>query len=468
MECMNCGAKINSKDKFCENCGTSIEASMKHIEEQKKKEVTKKPTIEKAQEIKEEVQAIVDTSFIPKKKKKKTLKILICLLIVAIIAGGALAYYHFVYKTPTRAFSKVINEFTDGIIDTLDDSAKTERGSVKLSTKVKTSSTDSSMMELVDLLVDTDFSIDYELDQDNKIFNFDMDLNYEGRKFIGIDATMDEYNMYYRFDESQKYIKTAFEDGQNIFEMLKNIDDSKEIINGLAASLKDSLKDKYFEKESAEITIDGDDTKVTKYTLTLNKENFIDILSDFIDNVSDDEDLLKTLAKSTDMDKESLKATLQMAKANILSNATEELPVFKISIYTKGFNDDAVRYEMETSGQKLGITKVDDETYTFDVMGINLGELKIEEEGNEKTVTLSVGYMSEKVIINAKTKKETDVKVREKDTYGSISSENVPNNYFDSVTKKITNHELYKAISNMMYPTSYRYGYSDDYYYLYN
>ncbi len=457
MYCMNCGKKMSSKDKFCENCGTSIEASVEEAE--KNKEETK--TVENAENLKKEAKKIVDTSFIPKNKKKKTLKILICLLIVALLAGGTLAYYNFIYKTPTRAFSKVINQFTDGIIDNLDNDVKTEKGSVKLSAKVKTSSTESSMMEIVDLFADTDFSIDYELDRDNKIFNFDMDINYEGRKFIGMDATMDEYNMYFRFDDSQKYIKTALEENQNIFEMFKNMDDTKEIVNGFSKALKKSLKDKYFEKESAEIVIDGKDVKTTKYTLILNKENLINIISDVVDNINDDEDLLKVLAKATDMEKESIKAALQMFKANMITSSNEELPVYKIAIYTKGLNDSAVRYEVEAEGQKIGITKVDDETYTFDIMGINLGELKIEEKDKEKNITLTIGYMGEKVIISAKSKVEKDVKVKEKDTYGAISSENVPDNYFDSVMEKITNHKLYEVIYNIMYSSYYSY---DDYY----
>ncbi len=466
MYCIHCGAKLSSKDKFCENCGESVETSTK-VEEPKKKEELKKPTVEKAKEIKEEAKAIVETSFVPKKKKKKSLKILICLLIVAVLAGGGLAYYNFIYKTPTKAFSKVIDQFTDGILENLNDQAKTERGSVKLSAKVKTSSTESSMMEIVDLLADTDLSLDYELDRDNKLFNFDLDVNYEGRKFVGIDATMDEYNMYFRFDENQKYVKSAIEEGQNIFEVFKSMDDTKDIINGVAKAVKGSLKDKYFEKESDEITIDGDDVKVTKYTLVLNKENLIDISNDIIDNINKDDDLLKSLSKATNMEKDELKAALQMVKASMLTSSFDEIPVIKINIYTKGFNDDAVRYEIEAEGTKAGITKVDDETYTFDVMGINLGELKIEEEDNEKTITLTVGYMGEKVIITIKSKKETGVKVKEKDTYGAISIENVPDSYFNSVMTKVTNHKLYKKIYNLMNPT-YSYGYSSNSYYLYD
>lgn len=454
MYCENCGAKLSSKDKFCKNCGASVVTSNEEV-----KEIKEEKVVEKAESLKKEAKKIVDTNT---PKKKKTLKILICLLVVALIAGGALAYYNFIYKTPVKAFSKVIDQFTDGIIDNLDDETVSEKGSIKLSAKVKTSSTESSMMEIVDLLADTDFDIKYELDRDNKIFNFDMNVNYEGRKFVGVDATIDEYNAYFRLDDAQKYIKSTIPEGQNIFEMFKSMDDTKEIINGIAKALKCSLKNKYFEKESDEITIDGDDVKVTKYTLTLNKENLVDILSDVIDNINDDEDLLKALTKTTDMDKESLKATLQMVKANMLSSAIEEFPVIKINIYTKGFNDDAVRYEFEVAGQKISITKVDDETYTFAIMGINLGELKVEEKDNEKDVTLTIGYMGEKVIISAKSKRETNVKVKEKDTYGAISVENVPDNYFDPVMKKITNHKLYKAIYNMMNPTYY--SYSDDYY----
>lgn len=466
MFCMNCGKKISSKDKFCENCGTSVEASMKNVEETKEKEVVKEePTIEKAKEIKEEAKAIVDTSFVPKKKKKKTLKVLICLLVVALLAGGGLAFYYFTNNTPTKAFTKAIDQFTDGLIGNLDNDVKTEKGTVKVQAKVKTSSLDSSMMQLVDLLADTDLVLKYELDRDNKIFNFDMDVNYEGRELIGVDATMDEYNMYFRFDESQKYLKAALEEGQNVFEIFKSMDDTKEIVNGLSKALKSSLKDKYFEKESDEITIDGDDVKVTKNTLILNKDNFLDILNDVIDNVNKDDDLLKVLAKATDMDKEELKNALQMAKANLISSSVEDFPTIKISIYTKGFNNDIVRYEIEAEGSKIGITKVDDESYTFDVMGIKLGSLKITGDDNDKEITLTIGYMGEEVTISAKITRETDVKVKEKDTYGAISIDNVPSNYFDSVTRKLTNSKFYTTISKLMYSNS---GYSNNSYYLYD
>ena len=230
--------------------------------------------------------------------------------------------------------------------------------------------------------------------------------------------------------------------------------------------MKASLKDKYFETEDKEITIDGKDVKTTKNTLILNKENFVDILSDVVDNVSKDDDLLKSLAEATDMDKDELKAYLQMFKANMISSSIDEFPVIKISIYTKGFNNDIVRYEIESEGSKIGITKVDEETYKFDVMGINLGELKVVGDDNDKEITLTIGYMGEEITIKAKVTRETDVKIKEKDTYGAISIENVPDSYFDTVTRKVTNHKLYKAIMNIMYPSSY--GYSSSNYYLYD
>ena len=451
MRCMNCDAEINSKDKFCENCGTSIEESIaynKKIAEDSKKE--KKET----KDTKEKVAEILNA---PVPKKKKNHRVLIIALVVALLACLGAAYYFFIYKTPKKAFTKVIDQFTDSLTENLDSSVKSEKGKVRVQAKVDMPSYDYSLNQVIDIINDMNFIINYEVDKDKKIFNYDFIANYEGEKLIGIEGAMNEYNIYYRFDDSQKYIKQKLEEGQNIFKYFDDVDEAKKIITGLADALKDSLDEEYMESESAKITVDGKEVSTTKNTLLLNKENTIAIIKAYIDSISENDDLMDTFSKSADMNKDQFVATLNMVKANV-SEYIGEMPLIKVSVYTKGFSYDFVRLEIELEGQTIAITKTDDETYTFTVLGQKLGYIKIKGDKNDKEVEINFGYMDMKFNLSIKSTVENNVKVNEKDIYSYINSEDVTDYYYTSLLNKLNNNKAFRKLYN------YISGYSNSYY----
>ena len=277
---------------------------------------------------------------------------------------------------------------------------------------------------------------------------------------------MNEYNAYYRFDDSQKYIKQKLEDGQDIFNYIANMEESKKIINGLTKALKDSLDDKYMESESAKVDVDGKEVSTTKNTLILNKANLIALIGAYIDNMGENEELMEIFGKYADMTAEQFKASLSVIKANIGTYIGDEIPVIKVSVYTKGFNNDFVRFEVESEGQKIGITETEEGTYTFDGLGQKLGYVKVTGEDNDKEYEISVGYGEYKVNLNVKYTKEENANVSEKDIYSYINSEDVTSSYYDSLLRKLNNNSAFKKLYN--YISGSTYSSSSSSYYLYD
>ena len=175
---------------------------------------------------------------------------------------------------------------------------------------------------------------------------------------------------------------------------------------------------------------------------------------------------MEIFGKYADMTAEQFKASLSVIKANIGTYIGDEIPVIKVSVYTKGFNNDFVRFEVESEGQKIGITETEEGTYTFDGLGQKLGYVKVTGEDNDKEYEISVGYGEYKVNLNVKYTKEENANVSEKDIYSYINSEDVTSSYYDSLLRKLNNNSAFKKLYN--YISGSTYSSSSSSYYLYD
>lgn len=341
------------------------------------------------------------------KKKKSFVGPVIGIILVLLIVGGAYLYY----TSPRRIVKNLINK------------AYSEARTVELVDFKK-----NTVLVTGDMSIKTNI-VDFNRLNGEKI-NFTSGIDYTNKKMeVGlaleeqgvslIDAAMYVLNNKAYASLKGDYDKLIEIDGVDVDELFKSFDEmNTEDINYVISASRDIIINSIdmgdFTKSSANITLDGKDTKVTKLTYEVTEARMYKFLNNVIDNIIKDKKLVGILAENTGMTNDEVIADLKDSKIDV-STATSEQKV-AIDIYTKGINNEFAG--MDIAGF-IQVRKNKDNTTIEAGMGsekVTIVIKKVNDDTTSITCTLNMG--GESVELNATMSSK---KVSDTNTTGSFS-----------------------------------------------
>ena len=428
-------------------------------------------------------------------KKKSFLPICVVILVAIVIGIGGFYYY---FSTPKKIVTTVINDAYANYDKMINEGMDFNLG--KDSFKLKGN-----------LVIDTNVPGFEKLKNDK--LNFTLGSDFKNEK-LETDASLVEGKttildaMIYVIN-NKTYLSLG-DDYKNLIDLgenegfaeafdIKDVDFNKDDINYIVEAYKDILINAIdyseIEKSSDKIEIDGKDTKVTKLTYKLNSKNLEKLSKNVIDGTLNNDKLLSTIAKLSEIDKKELKEELKDSKKDIKVDEDAKLT---LNIYTKGFtnkfagldlkadefemnvvkNEDATNIKMEVEGFKveLNVKEYSTEKADIDFVVTAAGQ-KIkgslvatsknkDKDTNEGSFKFNVKYEDYKFNIDMNYTLEKNAKVADVDTKTAVTSEKAAKDLEKVETKIMTRiqksniYEIIEGLSSLYSPTAtYNYNY---------
>jgi len=411
MQCKNCGILLDNDSKICPTCGTPVENNVQQInniepELNGSENVMERPAtiISPIQNTTEHVTEGVamfnnsDSYESPKSKKG----IIALVLAIIIILVGLLGFGFYLLKSPKMIFSSLINkvykEASAAMVD-----FNTMSGSFTLQTNIETNDESNMMYEIINNVF---VGIDYELDYNNKTALTKITTKYSDEKLVDLEVYLKESSGYVLLkDIYDKYISVDLgETVDSIFETTRYTEDHKIVLSELKTAISKSLKSKYFDSETEELTINDVKVKTTKNSLEL--EHINSISKDIIMYLVNSEKFIESASKISEVSENELISEfndiLDMLKEESLEDIYDDA---EISIYTKGLKNEVVKIEFVATidGEKeyLSMTVVDDHNLDLELVSSDttiFGNIKITENDGKEIIDISLsddsGYMT--------------------------------------------------------------------------
>lgn len=429
------------------------------------------------------------------KTNKKMWKIIVpIVLIIAILVGVII--YSAIAKSPKNIFLKAV----DAAFKTAEpEDYNSVKAKVELSGSIE--SDDYEVQEVNDIISALKLIASVEMDQEKEIFKGNVVVENDGESLVNADAIIQDNTMYlYSMDFFDKYLMIPdeyMEDSgveiSEIFNSAEELDiDSKTINKELKEAIKKELKTKEFTQEKVEIELDGEDKKVTKSTLSLTDEEFVETIKNITEDLSKNEKFLKAFGEEN---KDEIKDLLDEL-VDVLDEAVDSLSgelTIDISIYTKGIIQSFAKFDIamyskeEKACMGIEVVKENKEEYTIralysettaklekaeEVMTI---EIKNEKENKNKgkltaklkvidniaSATLELDYEKNKgdlklkvsaedttVNVNLKYEVEYDAKVTKVDVGNSVSIDDLTDEDNETMENNLENSNLYKFMED--------------------
>ena len=432
--------------------------------------------------MKEENVSITETNNITSKKGNKIIPIVaVVLVVVALFAGGFYYYFNKTDKIVTNVINKAFNKINDSIdeIENFDYNKDTAlvNGSLKIDT-----------------------NIDGLEDLKNEKFDYTFGMDYKNRKLeLGAALTENETKiidalLYFINDKAYVSLKDDYKKIINIDDEIFNFDDifkienvnfNKDDLNYITKEFKkiliDSIEMNKLTKSSSNIKLNGKSTKVTKISYNLNEKNTKKFIENIIDNILDNDELIKKLSKISDMSVSNIKDTLKDAKNEDIE------AIGTLNLYTKGFTNEFVKLELINNNAEFGIINNNDNTVIYvkdndakleitvnentknklsidylykesnaKVDGtIKITNKEISESKNEGSIELSVNYDKYKVNLELDYKSEIGASIANFDETNTVKlSEMTPteiDNLYAKLFNKLIKSNMYEIIKNISY-----------------
>ena len=432
--------------------------------------------------MKEENVSITETNNITSKKGNKIIPIVaVVLVVVALFAGGFYYYFNKTDKIVTNVINKAFNKINDSIdeIENFDYNKDTAlvNGSLKIDT-----------------------NIDGLEDLKNEKFDYTFGMDYKNRKLeLGAALTENETKiidalLYFINDKAYVSLKDDYKKIINIDDEIFNFDDifkienvnfNKDDLNYITKEFKkiliDSIEMNKLTKSSSNIKLNGKSNKVTKISYNLNEKNTKKFIENIIDNILDNDELIKKLSKISDMSVSNIKDTLKDAKNEDIE------AIGTLNLYTKGFTNEFAKLELINNNAEFGIINNNDNTVIYvkdndakleitvnentknklsidylykesnaKVDGtIKITNKEISESKNEGSIELSVNYDKYKVNLELDYKSEIGASIANFDETNTVKlSEMTPteiDNLYAKLFNKLIKSNMYEIIKNISY-----------------
>lgn len=320
--------------------------------------------------------------------------ILICaglILIIAVISFGLLK---FLKAGPKDIFDKSLDRVFHLATDQMENYDKSLVSSISIKPKVELD--DANYNQIAKMINKLNLGFHYGMDRNKKVMNFELQSSYDNGPLFNANAYFgNKKALLYLPGIYNKYIDTEMEEQEyeTLFEV-ENQDEIETILSEIKSALKKSLKKEYFETDYEKIVIDGSEVKVKKSILSLDAKKMNEIQKEFLNELSNQDDFIKAVAKIGNEKEADIKEELQ-ALAKEENDLSDMNNTFTLSIYTKGLLNDFVGVKIEAKEDYNDITlkmiKQDKDEYTYELQsaGSTLvsGSVLTKQDGDKKDTT---------------------------------------------------------------------------------
>lgn len=311
----------------------------------------------------------------PKKSNTKfiVIGVVVAVLLIAVV-GGLFGYKSYVGK-PLNLYKGAIENLYEDFNEALGETESFDitKESLVMNGDVKLTS---NMAELNDY---TKYTYDFNLGLDvkNKKMELGASMDEGSKEIIGAVIYLLDKTMY--LDSDQIYDKVLYEVmEEDIFAELTSeegtatvdYEDVDKIVEKLSQYLSNSLDEKNFKEESATITVNGKEVKVTKVIYPLNQNTVYAMAQSILKDIKADDEFIGLVAKVAGLEKTDLKAALDELEISKEDFEVEE--EIKFYLYKKGFFAKVVGFGIEDSKTVVTYAKVD-----------KLAELNVKGDGLE-------------------------------------------------------------------------------------
>lgn len=312
---------------------------------------------------------------------KKGNRLLFFLIAIVVIIIAIVAIYVAKINQPRYVFDKKIDEYLSS--EEVNADYRTMKVNADLTVSVE--SEDTEAKQIAELINDAKLSIEAELDRETQDEIVNLKLSKAEEKLLDIDAKIDteEQNIYMNlgnlFDKTIK-INDSEISNTSITTVAQKIT-YKKATAILRKEIKTQLKDEYFLSEKATVN----DENVTKNAVKLSGEQFVTVLKNICENLSNNEEFLDCFE-----DKDEVKDSLQKVVDEIDDTATfEEDESIIIAVYTKGMTKNIARVDISFEGDEdvstIALTKTKDSEYSYEIY-----------QDDEKELEGKISYVNDK------------------------------------------------------------------------
>ena len=304
--------------------------------------------------------------------------ILVGLLVVVVVIAGIFLTRIDPKKYYTNSFYNMKNYF----ITNVEAYSKDFTGDFDL--KMKTTSLDSYKK----LFADTEVSGNYGYSSQNKKLLLNLSSNYQNQKLLSGNVYVANEKEYFRVDDLlDNYYYQNMDKLDSLFNNA-NVDNNKNIINGLFDGVNNSLKDKYFD-----ITKENKD-KVVELKIT--GDNYKQFVTDLYNNLKGNNNFMNSLASLTGMSTSELSKAFDDDLNNVTSDDVLNIKTYllnnkidKISFYLKQ-NDGEYNIEFDKNNNNLITYNINSNKDNFKVDG----NFTVSTTDTGSTLNLTINYDS--------------------------------------------------------------------------
>lgn len=384
------------------------------------------------------------------KKNKLLMGILIVIGFLLVLLVGC---YFYVSNNPFFVVKYNVNKFTNDIIDEIEEHGNVKKASGNVTFDYNIETNDPSLKDIVDVFNGIKFNYNYKLDVDSKLLQTEVGTTYNNEKLIDANFYAQDKGVFMQlpgvFD---KYIKVdVSNDYDEMFNMNKNVEESKIIVRSVNKAFLSSLNKDYLVSSDDKIMIDSKDIKVSKITMELDSKKLTTMSKDFLNYLYNDQDFIKAFNALSDSN--DAKNKLKDAIDDVYYNDKDSVV---LSIYCKGLLKEIVKYDvsLKSNGESYNVSVLKNkDVYDFQIKQVNdlVAEGSVVTEFNNNDGKISINALVKdfgKVKFNVIIKKDKNVVVEKKNVKNYVNYDDLTERQSDEIlTKLLKNKGFYKLFT---------------------
>ena len=251
---------------------------------------------------------------------------------------------------------------------------------------------------LLDMGTEGTFSVsgDSYFDYENDKIYSSLVSKIENKEFLTPELYFEDDTLYFKIKEiSDKlfYLKASEEDSDSQYQF--NEDQIEEIIDIFKQAIDKNLSNDNVDKEKAEITLEGNKVKVTKYTMDVSYEDAYNIISYVIDELENNKKL--SYLSQYIFANNTADQIKQELKEEMFKNNKETDRLFMYSIYVNSKNI-VLNQELEFSGGTIKLSYYDNsyksKNLDFEVVYDDVTYIKASIIGEKDSRKINIDLMS--------------------------------------------------------------------------
>lgn len=318
--------------------------------------------------------------------------LLLGIIAVLVVALAVLAVYMFFNKpTPKNVYFRVIDEFSSSVNKSIDKLNTSKKEEIKYNVGFNMKTTNSSYNEIANIINKMKLSSSVQSDFGNKKLNANIDVLYNNSSLIDANVYLNNKDMYAELPSLyDKLIKMPLDNELNLEDIWNTLDKNsyKTIVNELTNIIKNNLKEEYFSNSVEKITVLNNEVEVSKQVLDLNGKNIVELQTNIINAMLNNDKLLNALSKTTNMTVSDIKLNLNETKKEV-----QEAEGFVAEIYLNIKNNKIEYITIKSGEEKIELVKASDDTFNIMLGNNKVGALTL----SNKEVNLNIDYEGTKI-----------------------------------------------------------------------